>query len=85
MAGERATLDEYHANEQRCRIFELERAINWALGCEGDFAARREGQGAYYWRKELADRAMLRYDGHKERYVHDLERHYAAMRGKETT
>lgn len=31
-------------------------AIYWALGYE-DFAERRPGQGAYWWRKELAERA----------------------------
>ena len=70
----------YRENELQLRVFELGRAINWALGCEGDFAARKDGQGAYYWRKELADRAGLRYDKDKERYVHDLAKHYEACR-----
>ena len=34
----------------------LERAIMWALGENGDFAQRKEGQGAYWWRTELRKR-----------------------------
>ena len=35
----------------------LERAIMWALGENGGFDQRKEGQGAYWWRTELRKRA----------------------------
>jgi hypothetical protein len=35
----------------------IERAIMWALGENGDFAQRKEGQGAYWWRAELRKRS----------------------------
>lgn len=34
-------------------------AIRWALGELGDFPARQEGQGAYWWRTELRRRAAM--------------------------
>lgn len=37
----------------------LELAIRWALGEMDDFPAREDGQGAYWWRKELRERAGL--------------------------
>lgn len=37
----------------------LEDAIRWALGEKGDFPARQEGEGAYWWRSELRRRAGL--------------------------
>lgn len=38
-------------------------AVLWALGSPGsDFRARMEGEGPYYWRSELAERAGLRWD-----------------------
>jgi hypothetical protein len=41
-------------------------AINWAQGCgDGEFRERKQGEGAYWWRKELADRAGIIYDGEK--------------------
>lgn len=40
-----------------------EKAIVWALGAGEDFPVRREGQGAYWWRMELAERAGLLWDG----------------------
>lgn len=36
----------------------LREAISWALG-ETDFRPRKEGEGAYWWRKELRERAAL--------------------------
>ena len=36
----------------------LESAIRWALG-ETDFRARKQGEGAYWWRKELRARAAM--------------------------
>jgi hypothetical protein len=37
----------------------LGEAIRWALGESDEFAARAEGQGAYWWRTELRTRAAL--------------------------
>lgn len=48
------------AHEQRARLLD---AVNWCLGVAGDFQARQEGQGAYWWRPELQRRAGLEYDG----------------------
>jgi hypothetical protein len=39
------------------RVQELEAAVRWALGEEGDFPHRLEGDPAYYWRPELRRRA----------------------------
>jgi len=36
----------------------MKNAIRWALGYT-DFRARQEGDGPYYWRKELGKRARL--------------------------
>ena len=47
--------------EQRVR--DLEAAIRWALGEEGEFPSREAGQGAYWWRTELRQRAALRGTG----------------------
>jgi hypothetical protein len=40
------------------REHRLAAAIVWALGYT-DFRSRREGEGAYWWRTELADRSGL--------------------------
>ena len=40
-------------------IAELRGAIRWALGEGDDFRPREEGEGAYWWRKELRRRAAL--------------------------
>lgn len=40
------------------RIRELESTIRWALGENGEFRQREEGEGAYWWRKELRRRAF---------------------------
>lgn len=37
-------------------------AINWALGAD-EFPERQKGQGAYWWRTELAKRAGLQWNG----------------------
>lgn len=47
----------------------LEKALNWALGVAGDFRLREDGEGAYWWRKELAERAGLSYDREAGRYI----------------
>ena len=50
-------------------------AINWAMGCSGDFRERSGHEGLYYWRTELAKRASLKYN---------LETcQYEALAGKE--
>jgi hypothetical protein len=41
------------------RIALLESAVAWALGENGEFRERREGEGAYWWRKELRERASI--------------------------
>lgn len=41
------------------RLEKCEAAIRWALGEEGDFPTRQTGQGAYWWRTELRNRAAL--------------------------
>lgn len=64
-------------DQQAERNAELERAVVWALGAgkaHEPFPASREGQGAYWWRTTLAQKAGLRWDG--ERYV-------SALPGKE--
>lgn len=44
-------------------VARLRAAIEWAMGGPGsDFRERREGEGAYYWRKELAERAGCRWE-----------------------
>lgn len=40
------------------RIKALEDAIRWACG-ETNFRQRKEGEGQYYWRKELRERAQV--------------------------
>lgn len=40
----------------------LESAIRWALGETDEFPPREEGQGAYWWRKELRERSGLEYE-----------------------
>lgn len=42
----------------RQRVAELEAAARWALGESGSFPPREDGQGAYWWRKELRRRAF---------------------------
>jgi hypothetical protein len=50
---------EHNAREKAEREVErLREAIFWALGC-GDWPERREGQGAFYWRSELIERAGI--------------------------
>jgi hypothetical protein len=44
----------------------LRKAILWADGQVDDFRARREGEGAYWWRRELMERAGLRALAGKE-------------------
>ena len=40
-------------------------AIEWALGTNGEFRERRDGEGPYWWRKELMLRAGLKWSGEK--------------------
>lgn len=47
----------------------LQDAIAWALGAKDDFQPRQDGDGPYWWRKELAERAGAKWDGDK--YVFD--------------
>jgi hypothetical protein len=44
----------------RARIVELEAAVRWALGTsEEEFRGRDEGEGMFYWRRELRTRASM--------------------------
>lgn len=44
------------------RVAVLEAAIRWACGeGDSDFRQRKDGEGAYWWRKELRQRAALPY------------------------
>lgn len=47
-------LDNLEAENKRLR-----EAIRWALGENGDFRYREEGEGQFWWRKELRERAGL--------------------------
>jgi len=40
-------------------------AIEWALGAYEDFKIRKEGDGPFWWRKELQKRAGLKWEGEK--------------------
>jgi hypothetical protein len=42
------------------RVRRLEAAIRWALGESGEFPMREPGQGQYWWRKGLRERAGLK-------------------------
>ena len=42
--------------EARNLVERYKSAVSWALGSNGDFAARKEGEGAYWWRRELMRR-----------------------------
>jgi hypothetical protein len=47
-------------DSQEARYFH---ALRWALGVNGEFPTRKDGQGAYWWRTELQRRAGLYWDG----------------------
>jgi hypothetical protein len=55
------------AARAEARVKELEEAIFWALGCHGAWPERQEGQGKFYWRVELGDRAGLSAERINER------------------
>ena len=42
----------------RAEAVALREAIEWALGCSGDFVVRKRGEGPFWWRKELRERAL---------------------------
>ena len=44
-------------DHQEAEIERLRAAINWALGETDTFHTRGDGEGAYWWRKELRHRA----------------------------
>ena len=51
------------AQKAEARVAELEAAIRWACGESDDgFQPREPGQGAYWWRTELRERAKLPFD-----------------------
>ena len=41
----------------RSQLATAREALRWALGEGDDFRERREWEGAYWWRKELSERA----------------------------
>ena len=43
----------------------LMRAITWAMGAGNNFPLRADGEGPYWWRKELCKRAGIVWDGTK--------------------
>jgi hypothetical protein len=45
--------------EANRRTEELEAAIFWACGVNGTFPPRQDGEGAYWWRTELRERAGI--------------------------
>lgn len=57
------------------RIRELEDAINWAAGCNGSFRMRGKGDGSYWWRQELTNRAGMIYNGFKYEYIGNFPTH----------
>lgn len=46
------------------------RAINWAVGCHGEFRPPAQAP-KYWWRHELVERAGLLYDGERGLYVEE--------------
>lgn len=52
-----ADVAEFTRDSEQIRV--LREAIAWALGENDDFRAREPGEGAYWWRKELRERAAL--------------------------
>ena len=51
------------------RVETLLDALNWAMGANGTFPFREEGQGAYWWRTELRERAGLVWVPEEEKYI----------------
>lgn len=43
----------------------LRKAIEWALGANGDFRERGENEGAYWWREELQARSGMIWNGER--------------------
>jgi hypothetical protein len=56
------TIDKYAvyepANITLEQVEEMREALKWALGESGDFRTRSDGEGYYWWRKELRERAF---------------------------
>lgn len=47
-----------------------EAAINWALGCNGEFERPpTAARGTFWWRAELAERARMRFNNWLGKYV----------------
>ena len=49
----------------RDAVTKADDALNYILGCGDELPERGPNDGAFYWRKGLADRAGLIYDGKK--------------------
>ena len=58
----RETLEYFskRAAKVRDKFKRVRDAIVWASGVRGDFHGRQDGDGQYYWRKELIERAGMR-------------------------
>ena len=46
-------------------VIRLRLAIEWALGAGENFKPCKKGDGPYWWRAELQQRAGLKWDGEK--------------------
>ena len=49
--------------EREQEVERLREAVYWALGMRGAFRLRADGEGAFWWRKELRRRALENDDG----------------------
>ena len=56
--GQRFVPVEHHRDAHR-KIKTLTKAVRWALGEEGDFESRKDGDPPYWWRKKLRHFARL--------------------------
>ena len=50
---------ERERDELRAEIERLREAIFWACGMSGSFPSRRDGQGQFWWRRGLRERAGI--------------------------
>ncbi len=49
--------------QQAAEIERLRAALEWALGTNGDFPGRKDGEGVYWWRILLRGRLGWKWDG----------------------
>lgn len=60
---------ERERDDLKAEVEGLLAAANWTLGCNGSFAPRKDGQGAFWWRAELTRRAGLTYSAKDAKYL----------------